>query len=402
MLHVWDYPYTTLVKLSLIAGMATLSRQIYPRSAPLVMLGASILFALNHLSIRGTVLVDYNAALAPCIAVWFTCAFLRSMRCHRLDFGLGLCILLAFMTSLGVGVSLLGGALAYTCIAARNPKPWPVLVSVFGGTVLFFPVFWIFCRIAGLPFSQPFLHNFARAGIQPNLIWVYRNLSVIARYTMFYSREIGLLLIISAILLTLHLAWSRRCQSNSMRGLLPTLLCVGFLAQAVLGAEAYGFVKYIIFLLPWLFVFVAGELLLIFESPLWSRRALVIATWVVLIVGGSIGVLRSVREPGGTLYNRGEQGIVAAAHTVRDLSASNETTLAPKDVAFFAERKFVQWHGVYLSDVALLQARVETDSIKWAVISAGAMNALPEPLYAYLDANFVWREPIGNFVVLYR
>ena len=71
--HLLRY-FNLLWSLGLLVGMALLCRQLYPDHQKWVFPLALLLYASNSLALRGSLLIDYNAALGPCVAVWFLLA----------------------------------------------------------------------------------------------------------------------------------------------------------------------------------------------------------------------------------------------------------------------------------------------------------------------------------------
>jgi len=382
----------------MLLGLVALSRELYPRVARPVFLLTLILYGLNGLAIRGAVLIDYSATLAPCIAVWFAYGFVHAGRTKSFSLGLAVVVFLAWFTSLGVAVALCLGAAVYGLVFARPRPPWTIWLSLIVGTGAFLPAFWIFCHVLELPFSQPFLHNFARAGIQLSLHGIVGQIQGTVTYVGRYLQEFGwLACVISLLFVARNLVPNR---PDLSRGFLPTMVTVGLLSQGYLKADAYGFYKYIVFLLPLFFLYLAGEGIAWFRvaEPRW--RKVLAALGALLLVTSLISAVHWIRRPGGTLYNPAEQGILAAAQWVQLASPPDAVILSPKDVGFFAERKFIQWSGGYLTDVALLQTDVEKEAVQFAVNTATTLESVSPAVRAYLQETFPNSEYFQSYVVL--
>ena len=267
----------------------------------------------------------------------------------------------------------------------------------------FFPLFLAFSRLLGLPFSQPFLHNLQRAGARLDLTALAAKASAAIEYsTGFYSREVGYPAILPGTGLLTRFLVERQAFRTPQRLFIPIMLVVGFLMQGSLRADAYGFPKYILFLLPLLFVYLAGEVLDVLSTASSSRLGKTVAgvaliAVIVVQIGTSIAALN---RPGGTLYFAGEQGIAAAGQRLSALTAADETIMSPKDVAFFAQRKFVQWAGATLTNVDLLRSRIDAENIRYLASNTAAFNAVSPDVAAYLRSTFAIRAQDGNFQVL--
>jgi hypothetical protein len=94
--------------------------------------------------------------------------------------------------------------------------------------------------------------------------------------------------------------------------------------------------------------------------------------------------------------------VVRIAEDLAARSAPDAVILSPKDVAFFAERDFVQWYGRDLSDPDWLRRVTEGRRIRHAVHAAATVRGLPEPVRAYLDGRFRVVETVGDFALLER
>jgi MFS family permease len=394
--------FNLIFSIGIFAGMVALSRELYRDRHRAVVSLALLLYVLNSLAVRGTILVDYNATLAPCLTIWFVVAYLRSERRRRFHLGLALLTSLAFLTGLGVGITLLIGIAVYTLIVGCRRSSWPALASIGGGVLAFFPLFALFSRLLGLPFSQPFLHNFQRTGAQPDAAWVLSLLKAAAEFSVFYSRELGICAVLVGAGLAVRLLLIRHAPLAPQRALAPILVAVGFLLQGSLRAEAYGFPKYILFLLPLFFVFLAGETLDLLQATTTPRAAkLVIGIAVIaLLLTQAWTSLAAHQRPGSALYFRGQTGIEAISRQVSAHTAPDETILSPKDVAFFAGRRFVQWYGKPLSNVDYLRRWVSEEHITTLATDTASLNAASPAVAEYLRNNFALQGQEGDFRLL--
>lgn len=384
--------YTHLVfALGMFIGMGFLVRELY-RPAWLLGLALSALFlATNSLAVRAGLLVDYNGALAQCAAVWLAWAFLRAVHQPRAMPLATVLLALTFAVGLGVGASMLLGLLLWTLIFRHRLALIRQLAIIVAGVLLFVVAFWLFARVADLPFSQPFLHNFQRAGLQASLA---SRLAAVVRFAGWYAREIGLVGVVVGLLLGLNKVRLRRAD----RLLLPTLVLVAMLSQAGLSGDAYGFPKYIAFALPLLFAFVGSELGVLAQAARW--RPLAAAVVFVLVLAQTWQTADVLARPGGTLYVRGEQGFLPAANAVGANSQPSETLLSSRDVAFYANRKFLQWSGALLTDPSILQRRVENEQVTAIVASRAQLGATSPEVAAWVTAHTTLIFADGDFQLL--
>lgn len=395
--------FNLIFSIGILAGMAVLGRELYRQRLGPTLALAVALYVLNSLAIRGVILIDYNATLGPCVAVWFAAAYLRSERHNCLHVGLGLLTALAFLTGLGIGVALLAGVVVYVAIVGRINRSWRTLASVGIGFLAFFPVFLVFSRLLGLPFSQPFLHNVQRAGARLDLAALAAKAGAAIEYGAgFYSREVGYPAMLLGAVLLIRLLVSRSAFRTPRRVFIPIMVIVGFLMQGSLRADAYGFPKYILFLLPLLCVYLAGETMDVLLTTSSSRlgKAAIVCALAAVIMTQSGSLIAALNRPGGTLYFAGEQGITAAGRHLGALTATDETIMSPKDVAFFADRKFVQWTGAFQTDADLLRGSIGAAHIRYLVSSVAALNAMSPDVAAYLKQAFSVQDREGDFLIL--
>jgi hypothetical protein len=395
--------FNLIFSIGVLVGMVALSRELYGRRLGPTVALAVALYALNNLVIRGTILIDYNATLGPCVAVWFAAAYLRSERRRCLNVSLGLLTVLVFSTGLGIGVALLAGTLVYVAIVGRINRPWRALASIGIGFLAFFPMFLAFSRLLGLPFSQPFLHNIQRAGTRLDLTALAAKAGTAIEYsTGFYSREVGYPAILLGAGLLIRLFVGRQAFRTPQRVFVPIMVVVGFMVQGSLRADAYGFPKYILFLLPLLFVYMAGEALdVLFADS--SSRIVKVVTGLVLaavIVTQIVNSITALNRPGGTLYFAGEQGITAVSQRLGALTAADETIMSPKDVAFLAHRKFVQWYGTPLTDLRFLQSRLAAERIRYLASNTAMLSTASPDVATFLRTAFAIEAQDDDFRVL--
>ncbi len=384
--------YTNLVYvLGMLIGMGVLVRELY-RPAWLLGLGlATVLLATNSLAVRAGLLVDYNGALAQCIAVWAAWAFLRADRQQRvLPLAIAL-LALTFAVGLGVGVSILLGLLLWALLFRRRSALIRPIAAITGGVLLFVAVFWLLAQIADLPFSQPFLHNFQRAGLQAPLA---DRLNAVIRFSGWYVREIGLVAVVLGLSLGLNLL---RGQETD-RLLLPVLVLVTIVSQASLSGDAYGFPKYIAFALPLLAALIGGELGLLAQAPRWRYAA--VALFLMMSFAQAWQSHEILARPGGTLYMRGEQGFLSFAKAVAANSQPSDTLLSSKDLAFYADRQFVEWYGALLTDASVLERRVKNEQVTVIAGSRAQLSAASPDVAAWVSARAVPILADGDFQLL--
>ncbi len=388
--------------LAVFAGMAVLGRELYPGYRPWVFVIALLFWISNRIATAGSLLIDYNAALAPSVAIWYAVAYLRSQRRRVIHCGLMAATALALLTSLGLGLSLAAGTLIHITITRRHARPWHSLVSVLAGAIAFVLLFWLLCHLLQLPFSQPFLYNWQRWGVSPDPRWFLGALKDALAYAVMYSRDVGHLAGLLGLALFIKILATREAFQQPARAFLPTMVLVGALLQGSLRAEAYGFPKYILFLLPLLFLFISGEALALLHSSkerAYLRKAAVITPLAAALLVQSVTLAGDLRQPGGTLYLRGERGITEIAQQVKALSDPDDVILSPKDIAFFAGRRFVEWHGPIKTQTEILRRRLAQDNIRLFVSNAAGLSTASGQVVAYLDTQFATEAALGDFML---
>jgi hypothetical protein len=386
-----------------IAGMVRLSALLYAPRYRIVALGALVLYALNGLNIRGSSLIDYSATLAPAVVVWFCIALVEAIRHPRISLGLVAMTILTFFTGLGVATAVLVSVAGWALLLNLRRIPWWVLGSVVAGSLAFIPLFWAFCALLDLPFIQPFAYNTWRSGIQPANPWMAGRVEMTLRYVALYSREIGLLAVLGVGALSLRAVLSGgAAREGSPHLLLPVMIAAALLLHAYIGANAWGFMKYILYALPLLFVYLVGEVVLILPGLSQSARMGVVAL-LLLILASQLHVTRAmVRHPGSNLYLSDDQGIVEAALAVQRTTTPGDIILSPKDIAFFAERRFVDWFGWKLNDAAYTERLVDRYDIHHVAQRTASYRGAPDAVHQSLELRFPVRREVGSFTLLAR
>jgi hypothetical protein len=407
-------------------GMALLSREVYgmssgqslasaqnrraggrdgsqaPDQAWLVFAVALLLFAANSFAVRAGLLIDFQAPTA-CLAVWYVWAFVRSQERSRLSWPLALVVLLFWGTNFGAPVSVLLGTGAYVLLIGWKAKPWRALLSVAAGTAAFVPVYWLFCRIFDLPFSQPFIYIAGRAGGAVGLASLAAD---VWNYSLWYVREIGIWLVLAALALLVAALVSRRAIDRPALALAPILAFTGILPLAAARGDAFHFAKYVYFAVPLLCVFVAGELVTLLAGA-GSRQPA--ARWKAGGAGVVLAALlalsaaqswRSMQAPGGTLYDPGEVGLVEAAQAAQAQTPPDAILLARKDAAFLARRDFIEWEGSLLTDPQALQQTIEQYGIRYLIAGPLLLGPGAQATWPYLAAEFEVVLDAGDYVLL--
>lgn len=393
--------FNLIFALGTLAGLAMISRRLYRRCWQTTFGLSVLLLATSSLAVRATLLVDYNGALGPCVAVWFAAAFLGEERSRRfLASGLVVAGItaLALSSGLGIGAALILGGGLYAVFSQRSSGAAKSLVALGGGVLVFLGAFWGFSRLFGLPFSQPFLHNLQRVGDDLSLL---SRMITALKYAAWYTAEIGMPTVILGGVLWIRLLVNQR--SVAPRHLLPILILVGLLAQGSLKADAYGFPKYIAYLLPLLCVFISGEMMQILMQYASSALRLAASAVLVILVAFQCWHMAQVlRTPGGTLYYRGEQGFTAIVQDITQKTATDQILLSPKDIAFHAGRRFVEWHGSLLRDPNLLQRRLQQYDVEYIVGSQALAASASSDVTALLGVLYTPDVSIGDFVLWNR
>lgn len=404
-LRVFDLPtaeaslfrYTHLLYVLLMfAGLAALMRELYPSTWFLGFSLTMLSLASSRLTVAASSLIDYNGALAMSVVVWLVWALLVADRHSRAAPRVVILMALTFGVGLGVGTAVLLGLLLWSMIFHRSALLRHAFELLLGAA-LFVVVLWLVAQLARFPFSQPFLHNFQRAELPTPLS---SRLLAIVEYTGWYVDEISLVAVGVALLLCiLHLARQRAhhetmgaarpdcLQLDSRVLLLPTIVLTTVLSQAALRADAYGFPKYIAFALPLLFAFIGGELagFVARGRGRWAAAAAVF----LLIVSLLAQTADRLQQPGGTLYMAGEEGFVAAADAVAANTPRDEVFLGSKDLAFYANRKFIQWSGNLLVKLPLLEQRLANQRVQTLAASEGHLAGASSKVLEWLTEKAV-------------
>jgi hypothetical protein len=393
--------FNLVFSIATMAGMVRLSAILYAPHYRIVAIGALALYALNSFNIRGSSLIDYSATLAPCVVVWFCIACVQAREHSHTSIGVVAATVLIFFTSFGVATAVLFGVALWAVVFRLRRLPWSVLGSLLLGSVAFVPLFWIVCVLLDLPFIQPFIYNFWRSGIKPSNPWMAGRVEMTIRYVALYSSEIGWLVVLGVSLLFLHAVLSGQASSEgARRSLLPVLIATTLLFHAYIGANAWGFMKYILYALPLLFIYLIGELDLIARgsSPRFGIGA--VAFLVCVLMVQLYSTLAMLRHPGGNLYLSQDQGVVEAGRAVQSTAGPEDIILSPKDIAFFAERRFVDWFGWKLGDPAYFERSVQRYDIEHIAQRTDSYRSLPEVVLQSLDLHFPVRSEVGSFTLL--
>jgi len=392
--------HNLLYSVGAIWGMARLSMQLYQRNWYRAFSLGLLLYITCDLALRGSILIDYSAALAPCVTVWFVLAILRSVKRNHLSFGLVVMTALALGTSFGLAASLLLIASiwlsVYSVVDVRAGLPWRTALGLAFGVGLFIALYWFACYLLQLPFAQPFLHNSSRAGIVLSVQWMVSRLSLVYHYGIWYSREIGLATCSVFVALACWSVLGRWTAVTIDRLLLPVSVIIGVATQASLGGNAYGFPKYILFVLPLMFLFIGGEITKVIPGAgLWARASVV--GLLAFLLGTQLSTTWATAiGPGYDLYNRGEIGVVEVGQTLSALTPDHEVLLCSKDVGFYAQRKFVEWYGPLLNDVVQLSDLVASEGVRYAARNLPVSEAVQR----FLDFNFPRRSVVGGYEIL--
>ncbi len=366
-----------------MAGIVKLSLILYPQRWRSVSSAALLLYVTCDLVVRGSVLTDYSASLAPCIAVWYTVSFVSSMRRQQVTLFLILMATASLWTAFGLGLSLLASSfvvlLLLAATQAPRPRLWPTAMAIGAGVGCFLGTYWMVCRMSGLPFEQPFLHSYARiVGRATDTGLVASAVSGLS-YCLWYAKEVGPITCIAAAAVMLRFLTRRRVLELDRS--VPVIVSTFSVAlQSLGGAQAYGFPKYLLFVLPLVMVSLAGEgrylLLACRGTARWVARCAAAFVLSVQMTGACVSSV----SPGYTLYNRSIPGAAEAGHILAALSAPDEVTLCTKDVGFHAERRFVEWKEPLLSDAEALGELVDSRGIRCVVksirVSPEVQNAL--------------------------
>lgn len=401
--HLIRY-FNLTFSVGIFAGIFILSQELYLSAYRKVFLISSLLYTLHSLAVRGSTLIDYNATLGPCVAIWFVITALRTERKAGLSWELVGATVWVLFTSLGIAISLLMGLGIYCLlrfITGPRRNPCQIILSASLGIILFLISFWIFCQLLRIPFSQPFLHNIARIQVSSrSLQSPMQGLLTLVTHLWWYGKEIGLLTIITWICLSIR-SFAKGIGTVHRPLLLSITIAIGLISQASLGANAYWFPKYILFVLPLLYIVIAGEGVRFGSGISWTKKAVWVGIVLTLILTNVSDSLRWSFQPGSTLYSPGERGLIQIAYALQATTSPDEIVLARKDVGFFARRRFIEWSGKLLSDAPLLQARIYENEIRYAVSPVSLLDPSSD-MGAFLHENFFVESIAGDFALLRR
>lgn len=397
--------FNLIFSVGIFTGMFALSRELYPLTYRRVFLIASLIYALHSLAIRGSTLIDYNATLGPCAAIWFAVAVLCAERKTHLSWEVVGATAWVLFTGLGIATSLLIGigmyCLLQLVICPHRSLIW-MLLSLLLGFGIFLASFFAFCEVLDLPFSQPFLHNIARLQAAPGSSRSLPGLLITFwSHLWWYSKEIGLINVLVMAGLSIVLV-SRGFKFIYRHLLAPITIVTGLFSHAYLGANAYWFPKYILFTLPLLFIFIAGESIALLNSTgsQW-KKAVCIAMLLALMLTNMLNSLHWFFQPGSTLYSPGERGLLQIAHALQAATAPDEIVLSRKDIAFFAHRKFIEWTGKLLYDVKFLGRKINDANVRYAVSPTSFIDASTD-MGVFLRTKFSVETVEGDFALWRR
>lgn len=396
--------FNLIFSLGIFTGMFALSRESYPLRYRQVFLIASLICAFHSLAIRGSTLIDYNATLGPCAAVWFAVAVLRAERKTHLSWEVTGATVWVLFTGLGLATSLLLGVGLYCLlrlvIGSRRSLAW-TLLSVLLGISIFLASFFVFCQVLQLPFSQPFLHQIARLRASPGGLRAPQKLfTTLWTHLWWYSKEIGLSNMV--VVTGLSIFSVKRIKLSPRHLLIPIVIATGLFSQASVGANAYWFPKYILFTLPLLFIFVAGEsVALLGPSSVWWKKAVCIVILLVITLTNMLNSFHWILQSGSTLYSPGERGLLQIAQALQASTAPDEIVLSRKDIGFFAHRRFIEWKGELLYNVGLLERKVNDTNIHYIVSPTSFVNASTD-IGIFLHQKFSVETTEGDFALWHR
>lgn len=396
--------FNLIFSLGIFTGMFALSRELYPLRYRRVFLIASLIYTFHSLAIRGSTLIDYNATLGPCAAVWFAVAVLRAERKMHLAWAVTGATVWVLFTGLGLATSLLLGVGLYCLlrlvIGSRRSPAW-TLLSVLLGISIFLASFFVFCQVLQLPFSQPFLHQIARLRASPGGLRAPQKLfTTLWTHLWWYSKEIGLSNMV--VVTGLSIFSVKRIKLSPRHLLVPIVIATGLFSQASLGANAYWFPKYILFTLPLLFIFVAGEsVALLGPSSVWWKKAVCIVILLVIALTNMLNSFHWILQSGSTLYSPGERGLLQIAKALQAATAPDEIVLSRKDIGFFAHRRFIEWKGELLYNVELLERKVNDANAHYIVSPTSFVNASTD-IGIFLHKKFSVETIEGDFALWHR
>ncbi len=399
--HLLRY-FNLVFSISIFIGMFVLSRELYSIRHHKVFLLASLLYALNSLAVRGSTLIDYNATIGPCAAIWFVIASLHAERKTRISWELAVSTVWMLFTGLGIAVSLLLGLGMHSLlrlVIGHRRNPGQIILSATLGTGIFVTSFFALCQMLQIPFSQPFLHNIARVQTVTGSPWSPQQFSTLWTHLWWYSKEIGLLAVIIWVFLSSRTVFGGP-KLVYRRLLVPFAIAVGLISQASLAANAYWFPKYILFVLPLLFLSIAGEGTILASGCSWKETAFT-ATLLLLVLTNGLNSLHWLLQPGSTLYSPGERGVLQIAHTLQAATSPDDIVLCRKDIGFFSHRKFIEWSGRLLSDVNLLQTRASESNVQYAVSHISLLDPSTD-IGKFVHNEFSIESEAGDFVLLHR
>jgi hypothetical protein len=354
---------------------------LYPERKRQTTLVALVLLALSSLWLRGSTLVDYAGALAPTAALLVVLSVTRLRRGHSLLAGLGLA--LPWFASFGVSVAMLIAAFTAALLTRDFRYVARLALHAVAGFVLFSAVFFVWAQVAGFSFAEPYVYNFLFRGGNSHGIKPWRSVVLFARYALESGVSLSALFALLA-----YLALRRPGGLAAPAVVLVTGVLVAFGMHAFLRVDAYGFSKYVLYALPLMALFVAGELLgWLEQASVRARRLGATALGVMALEGAARGAVL-LSDPLPDLYLAGQAGFGEMAALAREASAKRDVILADKDLAFAAERKFIGFYGPLTSDPELLTRELARHQVRLFAVTTRGLNAATPAVRELLRRRF--------------
>ena len=381
-LRLLHLPFVAL----LIAALAALSRRVYPERHALVTSIALLALAFNTLWLRGSSLIDYNGTLAPAVAALGAGAYLRTR--ERWSATAVVCFALGWATSFGIGTALTFAMLVCAALTHDLRLLLRVAASLALGFALFSAVFYGWAAFRHFSFAEPYVYNFLATGGNSNAFHLGRSLR-------FFGRVALALGVVPMLLFFALLARPAR-RAQLFRGapaVLVLTVLAGLAIPTLLRAEAYGFPKYVVFVVPLLLLVVAGELVTWLGEPRPLVPRLARAALLLLGVESSVRFALSVADPNPNLYLAGQLGFARAVVEVEQRSRPEAVVIAPKDVAFYAGRKFIEPFAIAKLSPALLRRTLARHEIPLASYQTEILQGRDPDADALLRARFPVVQP---------
>jgi hypothetical protein len=288
-----------------------------------------------------------------------------------------------WFVSFGVSTALLIAGFAAALVARDFRYLGRLLLHAAAGFALFSALFYVWAALGKFSFAEPYVYNFLFRGGNSHGIKLGRSAILFFGYAL----ESGVALCALFAVLT-YLGLRRPDALTRPQLLLVTSVLVAFGMHAALRVDAYGFPKYILYALPLLALFVAGELwrILAAGAAPWRRAALL--ALVVLAVEGSARVGRGLLDPLPDLYLAGQAGFLDNVALVRKRTTPAEVILGHKDIGFYAERKFIGFWGSAARDAALLTSELDRHHVRVFATTTHDLEVATPEVRALLHRRF--------------